>query len=221
MSQSSRLIQTALMALAGLGLSALASAATLVEGQHYEVLPERVESRVADDQIEVTEAFWYGCPHCYNLQGAVENWYETLGDDVTIVHLPATMGGDWNTHATVFYAAEELGIREEAHADIFEAIHENGQRLIDADSIAVFFSDYGVSEDDARQALNAFAVKSQVNQAHARMRAMGLMGVPALVVDGRYLVTPSSAGSLDNMPQIADALVERVRQEREEQAREE
>ncbi|EWG99746.1 thiol:disulfide interchange protein DsbA/DsbL [Halomonas sp. BC04] len=216
MSQSSRFIQTALMALAGIGLSTLASAATLVEGQHYEVLPERVETRVTDDQIEVTEAFWYGCPHCYNLQSSVDAWYETLGDDVSIIHLPATMGGDWNTHAAVFYAAEELGIREEAHADIFAAIHENGQRLTDTDSIAAFFSDYGVSEDDARQALNAFSVKSQVNQAHARMRAMRLMGVPALVVDGRYLVTPSSAGSLENMPQIANALVERVRQEREE-----
>ncbi|PMR72002.1 disulfide bond formation protein DsbA [Billgrantia endophytica] len=210
------MLKTALLALAGFGLSTLASAATLVEGQHYEVLPEPVETRVDDGQIEVTEAFWYGCPHCYNLQGPVADWYETLGDDVSVVHLPATMGGDWNTHAAVFYAAEELGIREEAHADIFEAIHANGQRLTDPDSIASFFSDYGVSEDEARQAMDAFAVKSQVNQAHSRMRAMRLMGVPALVVDGRYLVTPSSAGSLQNMPQIADALIEKVRQERED-----
>jgi thiol:disulfide interchange protein DsbA len=46
------------------------------------------------------------------------------------------------------------------------------------------------------------------------MREMKLMGVPALVVDGRYVITPSSAGSLENMPKIADALVEQVRAER-------
>ncbi|MFY0992764.1 thiol:disulfide interchange protein DsbA/DsbL [Halomonas sp. C05BenzN] len=203
-----------MVALAGLGLSTLASAAPLVEGQHYEVLPEAVETRVEPGQIEVTEAFWYGCPHCYNLQGPVTAWYADIGDDVSVVHLPATMGGDWNQHALAFYAAEELGIREEVHADFFDAIHQNNRSLTEVDDIAAFFSDYGVSEEDAHQALTSFGVKSRVNQAHARMRAMRLMGVPALMVDGRYLVTPSSAGSLDNMPQIADALVEKVREER-------
>ncbi|MFQ3788823.1 thiol:disulfide interchange protein DsbA/DsbL [Halomonas sp. A29] len=211
-----RILQSAIVAVAGLGLVTLAAADNLVEGQHYEKLPEPIETRAGEGQVEVTEVFWYGCPHCYNLQSSVTDWYETLGEDVEVVHMPATMGGEWNTHAAMFYAAEELGVREEAHADIFHAIHEEGQRLTDPASIARFLSQYDVSEEEARQALDAFAVKAQVNKAHARMRAMRLMGVPALVVDGRYLVTPSSAGSLENMPQIADALIERVRQERED-----
>ncbi|MFO7646980.1 MULTISPECIES: thiol:disulfide interchange protein DsbA/DsbL [Halomonas] len=208
------MLKTLMIALAGLGLSSLASAQSLVEGQHYEVLPEAVETRVDEGQIEVTEAFWYGCPHCNNLQEHVTAWYETLDDDVSVVHLPATMGGDWNTHATAFYAAEQLGILEQTHADFFAAIHQDGRKLNSADAIAAFYSDYGVSQEEAEQALSSFGVRSQVNQAHGRMRAMRLMGVPALVVDGRYLVTPSSAGSLANMPQIADALVEKVREER-------
>lgn len=216
MFKPSHIVTSAMLAVAGLGMSAAALASNLVEGQHYEVISEPVETRVDADKIEVTEAFWYGCPHCYNLQGAVTAWYETLDDDVEVLHLPATMGGDWNTHAAVYFAAEELGILEDAHADIFHAIHEEGRNLTASDDIAAFFTDYGVSEDEARQALDAFAVKAKVNQAHARMRAMQLMGVPALVVDGRYRVTPSSAGSLENMPQIADALIDRVRQERNE-----
>ncbi len=203
-----------MFALAGLGLSSLATAASLVEGQHYEVLPQPVETRVAEGQIEVTEAFWYGCPHCYNLQEHVTTWYETLGDDVSVVHLPGTMGGDWNKHAAAFYAAEELGIIEAVHADFFDAIHQQNRRLTEVDDVADFFSDYGVDADEARQALGSFAVKSRVNQAHSRLRAMRLMGVPALIIDGRYLVTPTTAGSLSNMPQIADALIEKVREER-------
>lgn len=203
-----------MFALAGLGLSSLATASPLVEGQHYEVLPQPVETRVAEGQIEVTEAFWYGCPHCYNLQQHVTAWYETLDEDVSVVHLPGTMGGDWNKHAAAFYAAEELGIVEAVHADFFDAIHQQNRRLTETDDLADFFSGYGVSEDEARQALGSFAVKSKVNQAHSRLRAMRLMGVPALVIDGRYLVTPSSAGSLSNMPQIADELIEKVREER-------
>ncbi|TVP43548.1 MAG: thiol:disulfide interchange protein DsbA/DsbL [Halomonas sp.] len=210
------MLKTLMVAVAGLGLSAAVSAQELVEGQHYELLANPVDTHVEDGQIEVTEVFWFGCPHCYRLQAPISEWYETLEDDVELVLMPATMGGDWNTHATAFYAAESLGIEDELHADFFNAIHQEGRSLTETDDIAAFFAEYGVSEEEARQALTAFSVRSEVNRANSRMREMRLMGVPALVVDGRYVVTPSTAGSLDNMPQIAQTLVEQVRAERAE-----
>ncbi|MCP1313642.1 MULTISPECIES: thiol:disulfide interchange protein DsbA/DsbL [unclassified Halomonas] len=203
-------------ALAGLTLSAAASAQTVVEGQDYTLLDTPVATVADDDHIEVTEVFWFGCPHCYALQDTVDEWYETLDDDVEIVKMPATMGANWNTHATAFYAAQSLGIEEELHKDFFDAIHQDGQRLTDEDDIAAFFANYGVSEDDAKKALNSFPVRSETNKANSRMRAMRLMGVPALVVDGRYVITPSTAGGLENMPVIAEALIEQVRSERDE-----
>ncbi|WP_282040571.1 thiol:disulfide interchange protein DsbA/DsbL [Halomonas alimentaria] len=210
------MLKPLMLVLAGLALPGLASAQNLVEGEHYEVLPEPVETRVDEGQIEVTEAFWYGCPHCYNLEEPLNAWVAELPDDVSFQRMPATMGGDWNQHALAFYAAEELGILDAIHDDFFHAIHEEGRSLTGNAEIAEFFSDYGVSEEEAQQALGSFAVKSQVNQANSRMRKMRLMGVPALIVDGRYLVSPSSAGSLANMPQIAEALVGKVREERED-----
>lgn len=210
------MFKTLMVAMAGLGLSAAVSAQELVAGQQYELLDTPVETNVEDGQIEVTEVFWFGCPHCYRLQTPVNEWYETLDDDVSVVHMPATMGGDWNTHATAFYAAESLGIEDELHADFFNAIHQEKQSLTDPDDIAEFFANYGVSEEEAKQALTAFSVRSEVNKANSRMREMRLMGVPALVVDGRYVVTPSSAGSLENMPQVADELIKQVRAERAE-----
>lgn len=216
MSKTRAMLKTLMIALAGLGLSAAVSAQEVVEGQHYELLESPVKTQVDDGQIEVTEVFWFGCPHCYRLQTPVNEWYETLEDDVSVEHMPATMGGDWNTHATAFYAAESLGIEEELHADFFNAIHQDKQSLTEPDEIAAFFADYGVSEEEAKQALTAFSVRSEVNEANNRLREMKLMGVPALVIDGRYVVTPSSAGSLENMPKIADALVEKVRAERAE-----
>ncbi|WP_417420539.1 thiol:disulfide interchange protein DsbA/DsbL [Halomonas sp.] len=210
------MIKTLLVALTGLSLSAAVSAQELVEGKDYTLLESPVATQVDEDQIEVTEVFWFGCPHCYRLQTPVNEWYDALEDDISVVHMPATMGGNWNTHATAFYAAESLGIEEDLHADFFDAIHQDGRKLTDSDEIAEFFSDYGVSEEDAKKALTSFSVRSDVNKANSRMREMRLMGVPALVVDGRFVVTPSSAGSLENMPQVAEALIERVRTEREQ-----
>ncbi|ATJ81124.1 thiol:disulfide interchange protein DsbA/DsbL [Halomonas beimenensis] len=210
------MLKSLMVALAGLGLSTLASAANLVEGQHYTTLDEPVPTQVEDGRIEVTEAFWYGCPHCYNLETPLNAWVEELPEDVTFQRLPATMGGAWNQHALAFYAARELGIQDDLHDDFFHAYHEEGRKLTEIGDIADFFSGYGVTEEAATEALTSFGVKAQVNRAHARMRNMRLMGVPALIVDGRYVVTPSSAGSLDNMPQIAGALVDKVREQRTE-----
>lgn len=210
------MLKALMVAATGLVFSTVAGAQELVEGQHYERLETPVETVVEKGQIEVTEAFWFGCPHCYRLQPSVTEWYETLDDDVSVVKMPATMGGDWNTHATAFYAAEQLGIEEDLHADFFTAIHEDGQALNDTDDLAAFFANYGVSEEEARDALTSFGVRSDVSRAHSRMRDMQLMGVPALIIDGQYLVSPGSAGSLDNMPQIAETLITRIREERAE-----
>lgn len=208
------MFKTLMIALAGLGLSTLASAASLVEGEHYEMLPEAIDTSVEEDQIEVREVFWYGCPHCYNLEDPLNAWVAEQPEDVGFMRMPATMGGEWNKHAVAFYAARELGILDDIHDDFFHAIHENGRSLTEVDDVADFFSDYDVSEEEAREALDSFGVRNLVNQANNTMRTMQLRGVPALVVDGRYLVTPSSAGSLENMPQIAGDLVEKVREER-------
>lgn len=204
-----------LLGLAGVAVSLSVAAQSLVEGQHYERLDTPVDTVVEDGQIEITEAFWFGCQYCNGLQPHVGDWYPTLEDDTEVVKLPATMGGTWNTHAFAWYAAKSLGIADDIHADFFAAIHEKGKRLDDRDAIADFFTQYGVSKEEANEALTSFAVRSDVNRANTRMRDMKLMGVPALIIDGRYLVTPSSAGSLENMPRIAETLVDQVRAERD------
>ncbi|WP_110669393.1 thiol:disulfide interchange protein DsbA/DsbL [Salinicola halophilus] len=210
------MIKSFVALLAGVTLSGAVMAAAPVEGQDYQVIDEPMASEAPSDQIEVTEVFWYGCPHCYALESTLNDWVDQLPDDVTFDRLAAPLGQVWEQHAKAFYAAESLGIEEDLRQDFFDAIHEKGQRLTEEDDIAAFFANYGVTEDEARKALNSFGVKSQIQQASAKMRAYKLMGVPDLIVDNRYVVTPDSAGSLENMTQIASALIDKVREERDE-----
>jgi len=207
------MLKSLIVGLAGLGLSTLVSAAPLTEGEDYTLAPNAVEFGSQDGKVNVTEIFWYGCPHCYSLEDPLNAWVADLPENVEFDRMPATLGANWTKHAVAFYAAEQLGILDDVHEDFFDAIHQEGQQLTDPDDIAAFFSDYGVSEDDALKALDGFGVKSQVNRANAAMRNLELMGVPALVVDGRFIVSPSTAGSLENMPKIAAQLIEQVRQE--------
>lgn len=208
------MLKSFLVGLAGLGLSTLVSAAPLTEGKDYTVSPNPVELSADNTKINVTEIFWYGCPHCYDLEEPLNAWVAELPDDVDFERMPATLGDTWVKHATAFYAAKQLGILDKVHADFFDALHQQGQKLTEPDDIAEFFSNYGVSKEDALSALNGFGVKSELNRASAAMRNLELMGVPALIVDNRYIVSPSSAGSLENMPKVAEALIDQVREER-------
>ena len=65
-------------------MPALASALTLVEGKDYTVLANPTVAP-AKGQIEVAEFFWYGCPHCYALEPAIEAWQKTKASGATKV----------------------------------------------------------------------------------------------------------------------------------------
>jgi len=191
-------------------MSTAAQAADFKEGVHYIKLATPVAVS-EPGKIEVAELFWYGCGHCFEFEPYIAPWSEKLPSDVRFERVPATFSKPWQTHATGFYAAEALGIGKTLHSDFFNRIHRQGQRLSNNDSLAKFFSEYGVTEDQAEKALKSFGVKSKVNQAGARIRGYQAMGVPALVVNGKYRIDTSTAGSWANMLKIAEYLIEEER----------
>ncbi|MCW4630905.1 hypothetical protein [Marinomonas rhodophyticola] len=53
-----------------------AVAAEYSDGNGYTTIKTPV--RTSDpNKIEVTEIFWYGCPHCYSLEPLVQAWKKT------------------------------------------------------------------------------------------------------------------------------------------------
>lgn len=188
-----------------------AQAAEFQEGKHYVKLDKPVPVS-EPGKIEVAELFWYGCGHCFEFEPYIEPWSKKLPDDVNFERVPATFSQQWKTHANAFYAAQALGIGEELHSEFFNRIHRDGQRLLSTDALAAFFAEYGVTEDKAKKALRSFGVKSKVNQAGARIRGYQALGVPAIVVNGKYRIDTSMAGSWGNLLEIAEFLIEKERQ---------
>lgn len=57
----------------------------------------------AAGKVVVTEFFWYGCPHCYALEPAIEPWIRTLPADVQFRLVPYDFGEALREiHARVF-----------------------------------------------------------------------------------------------------------------------
>lgn len=165
----------------------LAAFSVHAEGPAYTVLPNpgRVDK---PGQIEVREFFWYGCPHCYRLEPHIANWLKTKPADVNFVRTPAALNPVWEANARGYYTAEALGLVEKTHAALFQAIHVGQQRLFDQQSLAGFYAGFGVNKATFDGTYNSFAVSGKIAQSKALAQQYGLDGVPAVVVNGKYLV---------------------------------
>ena len=186
-----------------------AGAGAEIEGL-YQKLPS-VQPTSDPDRIEVVEVFWYGCPHCNRFQPYLERWIEELPEDVRFVRLPAVFNEVWELHARAYYIAHALGVLDEIHPRIFTAIHDEGRRLETMDALREFFVQHGVAASDFDRHAKSFSVKSGVQRSLVMQGRYGLRGVPALIVNGRFLVSGSTAGSYPKVLEVADALIARER----------
>ena len=192
--------------------ASLAQAAAYEAGKHYTVLDQPVPV-LADGKIHVEEAFWYGCPHCFHLESTLKPWKKTLAADVSFEGVPAMFGRAWVVHAQLYYVADVLGVLDQVNESIFRAIHIEKKRLLDRDDQRDFLVEKaGISEKDFDKAYESFTVKSRMKQGDQRIRAFKISGVPALIVQGKYVISASSAGGQEQMVDVADYLIEKERQ---------
>lgn len=159
-----------------------------VAGRDYTVVatPATVEK---PGMIEVRDFFWYGCGHCYTLHPLLSNWEKTKPADVNFVKTPAAMNPVWEQNARGFYAVQMMGkLTPALHDQLFRTIHGSNQRLFDQKLLATFYKGQGIDETRFNSLFNSFAVTAKVNQSKALATRYKLDGVPAVVVNGKYIV---------------------------------
>lgn len=185
-----------------------------VEGIHYERLDVPVQTGLEDTQppqVEVVEVFSYMCIHCYSFDPVLERW-ESDGKSASasFSRLPAVFSSDWALMAQAFYTAEILGVSEQMHVPLFEAVHVKPVNLRDEAKMAeLFVNEAGVTTEAFTKAFNSFFVRSRVMQAQAKSRAYGITGVPTLIVNGKYRVNGKMAGSSEGMLDVVNFLVQK------------
>lgn len=189
-----------------LAFSGSVMAADFVAGKDYTVVanPGKVE---VPGKIEVREFFWYGCPHCFKLEPHMQAWLKNIPKGVRFVRTPAAMNPVWEQGARGYFVSEALGVRQKTHLPLFHAIHVNGQQIFDQQSQAKFFSQYGVPEAKFNSMFNSFMITSKVAQSNQLAKQYQLTGVPAVVVNGKYVVQGEDA----KVTQVVSYLVEKER----------
>ncbi|MEO6918342.1 MAG: thiol:disulfide interchange protein DsbA/DsbL [Collimonas sp.] len=187
-----------------LAVSASASPASPVAGTDYKVLdnPQPTDSGLGK-KVEVTEFFGYFCPHCNALEPTLEEWVAKQGDKISFKRVPVDFGdpnGDpkkspYVTQKKLYYTLEAMGKLPDMHKKVFNAIHVQRQNLNTDAAVADFAAKQGLDKAKFVDVYNSFAVQTKVTRATQLQNAYKVDGVPMLVVDGRYVTSPSVVGA--------------------------
>lgn len=208
MNHAMRRLIAGLLLLTPLFLAFAADSPEFKEGVHYQRLPTPVPTSTGD-KIEVMEIFWYGCPHCYDLEPTVAAWLQRKPDNVVFIQLPATLGRkSGEAHARAFYTAETLGILDQTNKQIMAAMHREKRWVDTEDQLAALFAEQGVSEEDFRKTYNSFVVETKFRRSQDLIKRYQVNGVPAVVVNGKFLTNASMAGSPEKIFEVVDFLVQ-------------
>ena len=197
-------------ALSTYAATALPAADTYRAGEHFHLVSNPI-APTNPNVVEVVEVFSYMCIHCFNFDTPVEAWQRKLPEGASFRRSPAVFSPSWKVMAQAFYTAEALGVLEQLHKPMFNALHVDRINIAHERILGRFFQENaGVDPADFERAWQSFAVVAAVEQADSRSKIWGVNAVPQLVVNGKYRLDGQLLrGSNVGMLQVAEWLVAR------------
>lgn len=194
-----------------------------VEGKHYFLIQPAQPKILSPTKIEVVEAFSYGCTACNRFYPAADKLKAALPANAQLIYLPASFipAENWPMFQRAFYAAQALGLVERTHDAMFKAIWESDELAIvdrktnrlkkplpSIEDAAKFYNRVtGVKIGDYLAAAKSFGVEANIKRAEALLLAYKVGETPTLIVNGKYRLTPITAGSDDKAIELVKWLV--------------
>ncbi len=183
---------------------------SFIAGQHYIVLDKPIATR-DNRKIEVVEMFSYGCPHCYEFEPFIKQWATRQAKDVDFWFFPAVWNKPMELFARAFYVAQDLNVEQKIHLPLFSAIAVEHKLISNETELANFFAKFNVDKKVFIKAYKSKKVVDQVEQAKIRVENYKPVGVPELVINGKYRVDRMHAGGLKEMLEVAEFLINNER----------
>ncbi|MCZ4310935.1 thiol:disulfide interchange protein DsbA/DsbL [Vibrio atlanticus] len=187
-------------------LSLSAHAAKFNEGEHYKVLDLE-----ASKKPMVTEFFSFYCPHCNSFEPIIQQLKQQLPKDAKLQKNHVSfMGGNMGLPMSKAYATMiALKVEDKMVPVMFNRIHTMNKPPRDEAELRQIFLDEGVDANKFDAAYNGFAVDSMVRRFDKAFKDSGLSGVPAVVVNNRYLVDAQGISSLDEYFELVNFLLKK------------
>ena len=194
MSLKHLLLRTLAAASLGAGL-AFASVGHAQTAQGYVTIEPAQPSDTAG-KVEVLEFFAYTCPHCFTMEPMAAKWAQTLPDNVVFKRVPVAFNAGMADLQKLYYSLEALD-RMDLHEKVFQAIHRERKRIYNFDAIADWIETQGVDRKQFEAAFRSFGTNNKVTRANDLANNYNIEGTPSMAIGGRYVTSPSLAGSYE------------------------
>ena len=185
----------AAVSLAVVAATAHASPQAPVNGSDYKTLDKAQTTDAPAGKVEVTEFFWYSCPHCATLDPALEAWVKKQGNAISFKRVPVMFRPSFVPQQKLYYTLEAMNRLGDLHPKVFNAIHAERKALDTDAAITDFIVAQGVDRAKFLEVYNSFGVQTKAKRAAQLQEGYKIDGVPTLAIDGRYMTSPSIVGA--------------------------
>ena len=200
----------ALAGLSGLTLPAMAQGGAPVEGKDFQRVAQPVP--MPEGKVDVVEFFGYWCPHCHAFEPLLDAWSRKLPPaQVSFRRMPIAFNAAQEPMQRLYFALESLGLVDTLHRKVFAALHVQRQRLDKDADILAWAQANGADGAKIVDTMKSFAIATKVRQAKQLVEGFRIEGVPTLGIAGRYMTSPSIAGTPERALAVADALIAQSR----------
>jgi thiol:disulfide interchange protein DsbA len=214
----------ALAALLTLSICASArSAPTWTENVNYFLIVPARPTSMPPGKVEVTEVFSYACPACNLFVPTMHKLKRSLPANAVLDFLPASFNPseDWPVFQLAYCTAQVLGVADQAHDAMFDAVWKTNELAIMdpsnqsikshlptiADLAAFYSRRTGVPVEKFLATSKSFAVDVKVRSAEDLIQAYHVDRTPTIIVNGKYRLQIESAGGNDQLVELVNWLV--------------
>jgi thiol:disulfide interchange protein DsbA len=208
-------VKSALVLLVATGINAFGFS----EGKDYVTL----EKPIPNAEKTLIKVFSYDCPFCYKYDKSVTpNVVKKIKDaEYKVFHLHTK--GKYGKQASTLFAALIIKDRDNGITDLFSdkaqfkkakmayynAYHDKKERWDAGEDafIETGLKASGLSKADFEAAKADPRVQELVSQWDASYDVAKIQGVPAFVVNGKYLILTKSIRSIDGMAELVNTLL--------------
>lgn len=182
---------------------------SLVSDKDYETfsIPYDTQNK---EKVVVYEFFGYTCPHCYTFEPYINKWLETKPDYVEFIRVPLNFQPAWANYQQAYLTAEAMGIAEQSHLKLFEALHKDNKRFNTMDEIATWYADeFDIDKAVFLSTADSFILDSKLRKADNMGFKMQVTSTPTLIINGKHRAAKAILNNRNKIMQVLDFLVEK------------
>jgi protein dithiol oxidoreductase (disulfide-forming) len=198
-------------------------AQTWTEGVNYFLIQPPRPTGLAPGKVEVTEVFSYACPACNIFQPTIHKLKQSLPANAVLDYLPAAFNTaeDWPMFQLAYVTAQILGVDQQTHDAMFDAVWKGGDlsitdpstkglksRMPTIEDAAKFYNEHaGIPVEKFVATSKSFSADLKVRTDQDLMVTYKVDRTPTMIVNGKYRLHVESAGGTDQLIELVKFLV--------------